>query len=408
MILVSKTYWGGWPWVFRRPPEDAELESRWLRTEDFRQLHALWWTPRGRKPKTAVVVMHPRVDFTHHYCVPRLVDAGYGVLAANSRSPNDDTALVHEDLLLDVAASIRWLRERRGIERVVLFGNSGGGSLFSFYQAQAARDPKQRLAQTPAGAPTKLRGATMIPADALALVAAHRGQGKILLGAIDPAVVDEDDPLQTDGELDMYSADNGFADPPAWSEYDDSFVTRYREAQAARVRRIDAWARGVVEAQREAPEGSPESIHDPVRVVYRTMANLAYVAQNVDPSPRDYGSLLSERPDLMRFSRIGFARTVTAAGWLSTWSGLTSNACLDETLPDVRVPVLVAHAGRDREIFPADVAKIHASVRADDATFLDFPNARHYFEPNFGEKDAPDVEALMDAVVPWIQERVGG
>lgn len=408
MILVSKTYWGGWPWVFRRAPADAELESRWLRTEDFRQFHALWWTPRGRTPKTSVIVMHPRVDFTHHYCVPRLVDAGYGVLAANSRSPNDDTALVHEDLLLDVAAAIRWVRERRGIERVVLFGNSGGGSLFSFYQSQATKDAKQRIAKTPAGAPTKLPGATMIPADALALVAAHRGQGKILLGAIDPAVVDENDPLKTDPALDMYSPDNGFAEPPAWSEYDDGFVARYREAQANRVRRIDEWAKDVVDAQQAAPKGSPASIHDPVRVVYRTMANLAYVAQHVDPSPRDYGSLLSERPDLMRYSRIGFARTVTAAGWLSTWSGHTSNACLDATLRDVRVPTLVAHAGKDREIFPADVATIRASVKAEDSTFLDFPGARHYFEPDFGKKDAPDVEALMDAVVPWIQERIGG
>ena len=394
--------------MFRVPPRDAELESRWLRTDDFRQFHALWWTPRGRRPKTAVVVMHPRVDFTHHYCVPRLVEAGYGVLAANSRSPNDDTALVHEDLLLDVAAAIRWLRERRGIERVVLFGNSGGGSLFSFYQAQATREPKARIAETPAGDPTKLAGTTMIPADALALVAAHRGQGRVLLGAIDPAVVDEADPLQSDAALDMYDPANGFREPPAWSEYDASFVERYRQAQEARVRRIDAWAHAELERRRSAPKASPESIHDPVRVVYRTMANLAYVAQHVDPSPRDYGSLLSERPDLMRFTHIGFARTVTAAGWLSTWSGLESNACLDRTLPDVKVSVLVAHAGRDREIFPSDVAAIRASVTADDATFLDFPEARHYFEPDFGKKDAPAVEALMGAVVPWIQERLGG
>lgn len=407
MILVSKTYWGGWPWMFRRTP-DADLESRWLRTEDFRQFHGLWWTPRAAKPKTAVVVMHPRVDFTHHYCIPRLVEAGYGVLAANSRSPNDDSALIHEDLLLDVGAAVRWLRERRGVERVVLFGNSGGGSLFSFYQSQATRDPKSRLTHTPGGAPTKLPGSTLIPADGLALVAAHRGQGRVLLGAIDPAVTDENDPLQTDPALDMYAPANGFEEPPTWSTYDDAFVTRYRTAQEQRVSRIDAWAHDVLNTQRNAPKGTPEAIHDPVRVIYRTMANPNYVAKHLDPSGRDYGSLLSERPDLMRFTKIGFARTVNAAGWLSTWSGLSSNACLDKTLPDVRVPVLAAHAGRDREIFPADVEAIRKSVRTDDATFVDFPDARHYFEPEFGKKDAPDVEALMDAVVPWMQERFGG
>jgi hypothetical protein len=31
--------------------------------------------------------------------------------------------------------------------------------------------------------------------------------------------------------------------------------------------------------------------------------------------------------------------------------------------------------------------------------------ARHYFEPEPGEKVAPDVERLMDVLVPWIRER---
>jgi hypothetical protein len=33
--------------------------------------------------------------------------------------------------------------------------------------------------------------------------------------------------------------------------------------------------------------------------------------------------------------------------------------------------------------------------------------ARHYFEPEPGEREAPDVEAAMDKIVPWIRERFG-
>ena len=42
-------------------------------------------------PKVGVVVIHPRVDFAHHYSIPRLVGAGFGVLAATTRHAGNDT-----------------------------------------------------------------------------------------------------------------------------------------------------------------------------------------------------------------------------------------------------------------------------------------------------------------------------
>ena len=71
------------------------------------------------------------------------------------------------------------------------------------------------------------------------------------------------------------------------------------------------------------------------------------------------------------------------------------------------MPTLVVNAGRDREIYPiTDAAPIFEAVGAEDRTFLEFPDARHYFEPEFGATEAPDVEALMDALLPWLVERV--
>ncbi len=423
VILISKTYWGGFPWMFRAPPRDADLESKWLRTEDFRQLHALLWTPRGRTPRVGVVVMHPRVDFTHHYCVPRLVDAGFAVLAANSRSPNDDSDCVHEDLLLDVGACIRFLKERRGIEQVVLFGNSGGGSLFGFYQSQAQLPPAERLTQTAAGDPTKLRGATLMPADLLCVVAAHRGQGQVLLGAIDPSVVDEDG-SKWNRDLDMYDPRNGHVPAPASSQFDPEFVRRYRAAQEVRVQALDERAHAVLGTMREAAakagardfdqldpdtqRATMRAAHaETVWVVPRTMANLNYTDLSLDPSPREYGSLISDRPDLMNVARIGFARTVTPRGWLSTWSGRASNANLEATLATLSLPTLMVHAEKDKEVFPSDVARLRAAMHMKDATFQVIEGAAHYFQPDeLGAKHAPDVERLMDVVVPWIEERV--
>jgi esterase/lipase len=108
----------------------------------------------------------------------------------------------------------------------------------------------------------------------------------------------------------------------------------------------------------------------------------------------------------MNMALMGFGRICTPRAWLSTWSGLSSNADLMQTLPEIEQPTLVVNAGRDREIYPESDAKpIFAAVGASDRTFHSFPDARHYFEPEFGAQDAPDVEALMDLVLNWIQER---
>jgi dienelactone hydrolase len=424
MILVSKTYWAGMPFWFRRAPEEAAVESLALRAHDLRQFRALYWTHRDRpRPKVGVVVMHPRVDFTHHYAIPRLVKEGFSVLAANTRYQNEMLFAEHEPMVLDVAACVRHLREKRGVEKVVLLGNCGGGSLSAFYQAQACLPPTERLARTPGGGSTHFEAAPMAPADGIIYVAPHRGQGKILLDAIDPSVVDEADPLSANADLDMYDRRNGFREPPEWSEYDAAFLRRYRDAQTERVRRLDRVAFDHLARHEDATKRSEESsladanvqrdvlrqqVVEPVMVVYRTMANPAFVDRTIDPSGRDYGSLLSERPDLMNYAALGLARTCTARAWLSTWSGLSSNADLVGNAAHIPQPTLVVHAGRDREIFPSDRAAIDGAIAAKDKRVYTVDRARHYFEPD--PEDASSgpggaVEALMDLVVPWIAER---
>jgi len=425
VILVAKTYWGGAPFHFRRQPRAADVAPLLLRSPDHRELGGLYWAPRNRpRPRVAVACMHPRVDFSRHYSFPRLLEAGIGCLGASTRNPNNDTDTVHEEIVLDVATCVQHLRAQ-GVEMVLLLGNSGGGSLFAFYQAQARLAPGKRIAHTPAGDPTRLRDVELSPADGMIYVSAHKGEGRIMNECIDPSVVDEHDPLATDPALDMFDPRNGFQPAPSWSTYSEEFVRRYRAAQLARVQRLDAVARGWVEAQARARERHAAPGFDaleareqrrilqrealqPIMVVYRTMANLHYAARHLDPSGREYGSLLSDRPDLMNLQLLGFGRLCTPRAWLSTWSGISSNADLEKTLPGIPDPTLVVNAGRDREIYPETDAKpIFDAVAAPDRTFHEVPDARHYFEPDFGEREAPHVEQLMDVVVPWIQERFG-
>jgi pimeloyl-ACP methyl ester carboxylesterase len=225
-----------------------------------------------------------------------------------------------------------------------------------------------------------------------------------MLDAIDPSVTDERDAMSIDPALDMYDAANGFVTPPAWSKYSDEFLATYRAAQRARVARLDAYARAQLELAKTATDPRRKA-HDPVMVVYRTMANPAFVDRTIDPSDRDYGSLLSEQPHLMNYAALGLARTCTPRAWLSTWSGLSSNADLVRNVARITTPTLLVHAGRDREIFPADIQAIGNAMASTDKRIETVPGARHYFEPELGAKESPDVDRCMDIVVPWIQER---
>jgi hypothetical protein len=116
----------------------------------------------------------------------------------------------------------------------------------------------------------------------------------------------------------------------------------------------------------------------------------------------------SERPDLMNMQFMGFARVLTPEAWLSTWSGISSNASMPKNLPALTdIPVLMVNASRDREIYPhVDAATMWNAVTAKDKTFWQF-DGEHYFEPPFGSPGAPDVNALMSKVVPWVMERFG-
>lgn len=423
MILVAKTYWATMPFWFRKTPPNAVVESIVLRSHDMRLVRANYWSDqRHPKPQVGVVLMHPRVDFTHHYAIPRLLEAGFGVIASYTRHGTNDTYAEHEEMVLDMAACVKHLKERRGARKVVLFGNSGGGSLSAYYQAVARTAPSERETRSPGGAPTRFESAPMTPADAMVYVATHRGQGKVLLDMIDPSVVDETNPLSVDPSLDLYDERNGFREPPAWSEYDASFLERYRAAQRARVQRLDDVAKDMIARHDEATRISDDHATfdarpfaerrdvlrqracEPVMVVYRTMANPAYVDRRIDPSGRDYGSLLSDRPDLMNYAALGLARTCTPRAWLSTWSGISSRADLVRNVATIEEPSLLVMAARDREVFPSDAIAIEKAMASADKTTVTL-DARHYFEPDFGEKETPDVERLMDVVVPWIRER---
>lgn len=382
----------------------------------------LWKPPRGN-PRTCVIMAHPRVDFSMHYSIPFWVEAGFAAFGFNTRYLNNDAAMLHENLLLDIAAGIRFLREEEGFERIVMLGNSGGGSLFSYYHAQAVTPKGARVAAPPGGGPPDLNQHDLPLADGFIVLAAHPGQGIVLMNCLDAAAADESDPNATDPALDMYAEDNGFRTPPAESRYAPGFLERYRAGQRARCARIDAIARRHIaeaadararmraadfaesDAQRRSYVAR-RAMAPRFMIVYRTQANPNYCDLSLDPSERAVGSIISPRPDLANYSAFGLGRIVTPDAWLSTWSGLSSYARTAENLPKVAVPTIVVGAGADQDIFPFDVHAEHAASGAHDKTIVFIEGADHFMRAGGKKSNLGDPRPrLMKVLTEWTRER---
>ncbi|CAB4555724.1 unannotated protein [freshwater metagenome] len=378
-----------WPLADDAPAMDIPRESIRLVTPDGALVRGLLWTPPNGKWKTAVILSHPRGDFSVHYACPLLAAAGYAVFGFSTRYINNDTDCLHENCIIDVKVAHDEMI-RRGAEAVVLLGNSGGGSLMAMAHAELGIG------------------------DGWVGMAAHPGEGVFMLQVIDPSVTDESDPFSRDPALDMYNPDNGWRPWPEPSSYDPAWLETYRAAQIARVARIDAVAKQSIADAEEAGQ-QLEGIHKSTNLaewrdlrarrvftkyltIYRTLADPAYLDLSIDPDQRPMGSLFAfPDPFEANYGRGGLARTMTARGWLSTWSGLSSHAKLADTMPDVKVPTLLVHPTADTEIRIRQAQEIVANSGATDSTYLEMKGAPHYLE---GHR----VEALA-AVAEWISKR---
>jgi pimeloyl-ACP methyl ester carboxylesterase len=413
------------PFAFTNLDPSVTREPIFLDASDGAQSMGILYTPSGPRPKTAVYLMHPRGEFTRHYVVPGLTARGYAVFGQNSRYLNNDSDAVHERLLFDIAAGIRRLRSR-GFERIILLGNSGGGSLLGFYQAQASRAPEDRISLTPSGERVPLADEEMPEGDLYVAVAAHLGEGRFLLNAIDPSIRDEGDPLSNDPDWDMYNPANGYKGWPEPSSYDPKWLAAYRERQRDRVRRLDVTARTAGQErshfrdQMRSPEFADGDLDartaverrrwlGRTMVIYRTLANPAYLDPTIEPNRRPMGSIFSPAdPIIGNYGPGGLARVMTPRGWLSTWSGLSSQADLPDTIGDVTIPTLIVYADGDSDVFPSEQQELLEKSGATDKQLVDLEHSNHYLYAvgEEGEALADPRERLMDIIVPWMDERL--
>jgi pimeloyl-ACP methyl ester carboxylesterase len=322
----------------------------------------LYWTPEGEKPKTALIATHYNVDFAEHYSAPYFAKRGFGFLGWNTRYRGAEDLFHLDHALTDIAVGVKWLREQ-GVEKVVLLGNSGGGSLMAAYQADA-----------------EWKGDLYISLNA------HPGRPKVLTNWMDASVIDESDPAKTDASLDPFNAANG---PPFSSE----FIARYRHAQIARNRRITDWAK------QELARLNAAGIPDRIFALFRTWADLRFIDPAVEPTERPCPGCYAGPPQFANRSPFGIGRMSTLRAWLSMWSLETSKCQGPPQLAKMTVPALVVQSMADMGVFPSDARKIFGSIAAGDK-MLEFVPGAHYFEDDEARR-----EAAIDLMAKWIGER---
>lgn len=368
-------------WNPRDVPDGTVTRNVVLRTEDGAAVMGSLY--RRGTSRTVVCVMHPREFMACHYLIPDVLEAGYSAWSQTPRSVGNDLRLEHETALFDVTAGLGFLREA-GFERIILLGNSGGASLYSFYNQQSLLAPDQRIQRTPGGRETGLSRLSMPLADGVVFVAPHPGQGLLLQGCIDPSLTDERDPLSVDPCLDPLNPANGFS--PSGSRYAEDFVTRYRDAQKLRVERVDAMARQLIAERLDARKRAKKSDDDrtrrlgaftPIMTIWRTDADLRCLDLSLDPSDRAMGSLWGKDPFASNYGAVGFARNATPEAWLSTWSGISSNAALPKTAPAIQQPTLMVEYTGDTSTFPTVIADIFAAIGASNKAHLRFRGDHH-------------------------------
>jgi hypothetical protein len=179
----------------------------------------------GEKRHIGIFVMHSDVDYTSFSACTELSKRGYTVLcAANSGGGLDRN-------LMDARASMAYLRSYPGVQKVILWGHSGGATLMTAYQEIAENGVKVCQGQEKiAKCSDDLAG--LPAADGVILADSNWGNAEMALFSLDPAVVNEESGMTLNPELDLFNPKNGFN--PAGSDYSPEFIHSFQSAVAKR------------------------------------------------------------------------------------------------------------------------------------------------------------------------------
>lgn len=336
----------------RRPPPVAPVRAG--------TCQGLYHRGVGRKPKVAMIASHYQIDFSEHYLADYMAARGVGFLGWNTRFRGFESSFLLDHALVDIGVGVRWLREVQECKPLCCLVTRG--RLADGRVSVAGR----RTERHPAGGMRPAAGLTELPAaDGYVATAAHPGRPDVLTAWMDAAVVDENDPVATDADLDLFDERNG---PP----YTPEFLARYRRAQAARNHAITDWA------ERELKRVRAAGFSDRPFSVMRTWADPRMVDASIEPTRRQPNMCYAGLPVKANRSAHGIAAACTLRNWLGMWSLRVAQTRAEPHLARISCPALVINAEADTGVFPSDAQRIFAALAASDKTRASV-DTDHYF-----------------------------
>jgi hypothetical protein len=390
----------------------------------------LYMPDQGPAPHVGIMLMHEDSNFLVHLACTEFAKRGYAVLCVAGRSDNNEALDTWNELPLDAALGMRYLREQMKLPKVLLFAHSGGAPLLSYYQAVAEDGPgfcQDKRRMIPCG--DDLKG--LPPADGMVFFDAHPGTAINLLRSIDPSVSAEDQPTRRDPGLDAFNPANGY-DPKGPSHYSDAFKQRYFTAQAARMNKLVGIA---VDRLKLIHAGKYIYPDDDAFIIPRTNARL----MDLDPSIgqttlqprkliRNDGSIVTQiiasvhNPDLKLHEKnatFGESKELTILSFLGTrairarqsmddYDIHANNNSTEENLQHIHVPILMTSAGG--YIFLRDDEKLIDSAVSTDKDYAVVEGAMHVILPCRPCETTPgqygnSVKNAFDYMKGWIDKR---
>jgi pimeloyl-ACP methyl ester carboxylesterase len=202
---------------------------------------------------------------------------------------------------------------------------------------------------------------------------------------MDAAVVDENDPVATDPDLDIFDQRNG---PP----FSPEFVERCRAAQVARNHAITDWVDTEMERVRAA------GFSDRPFTVMRTWADPRMIDPTLEPTKRPPNMCYAGVPAKANRSSHGIAAACTLRSWLGMWSLSHAQTRAEPHLARVKCPALVINAEQDTGVFPSDAQRIYEALASSDKTLTSIDTDHYFTTPGARSEQA-------DTIAKWIAKR---
>jgi pimeloyl-ACP methyl ester carboxylesterase len=222
-------------------------------------------------------------------------------------------------------------------------------------------------------------------------MAAHRSRHRLITDFLDASILDEDHPDRREPALNLYDPAN-----PDRPPYPPAFITKYRQAQVDRNRRITARVLERLESLRKA--GRPDDEY--CFTVQGTMADLRWVDPAVDPNDREAGTSYLGEPRLANDSTAGLARYSSLRGWLSQWALDHAQVDAVEAAPRITVPTLVIANSKDNACPVRHSQDLFAGLAAREKQMYTIPGANHYFS---GPSGRDHLDQAVSHVDSWLE-----